>query len=390
MRVTHVITGLKQGGAQEMLFKLISCRQLQGIDHHVVSLTNGGPIAEKIRASGGDVVTLGLNRHSGIRRGLSCLVSALLDSRPDVVQTWMYHADLLGGAAAKRLQRSVPVVWNIRHSNLERGVDPWTTRLTSRLCAWTSRLIPEMIVVNSETGRRFHVNLGYACDRMRMIPNGFDTVEFCPADVLGRGVRQELGVSMVAPVVGCVARYHAQKDYPTLIAAAEQIMAALPETHFVFCGTNVCESNTELMEAIRSTRREKQFHLLGERDDIPAIQAGLDLAVLSAAAGEGFPNVIGEAMACGVPCVATDVGDSAAVIGETGLVVPPRQPSELADACLKILQMTPSARRELGLRARDRICNEFSIERISEEYSDLWRSLIRKRNGELHSSRKVA
>ena len=371
MKVTHVITSLHVGGAEMMLLKLLSGLGGSGCQSHVISLIDGGPVAEQIRALGIPVESAGLRRSVPGPGGMARLASLLRRSKPDVVQTWLYHGDLLGSLAAKLGRLPAPLVWNIRHSELHRDVEKRTTLWTAQLCARLSWRLPRRVIVNSSAGRGVHEQLGYDPSKLVLVPNGFEIERFRP-DAEARGsVRNELGLAADAPLVGLVARYHPQKDHRTFVHSARLVLQKRPEAHFLLCGSEVNWENVELRQMVEETGFCNRFHLLGRRDDLPRLHAALDLGVLSSAS-EGFPNVIGEAMSCGVPCVVTAVGGSGEVVGDTGRVVPCRDPQAQAAACLDMLALPADERATLGRRARQRIEQHFSLPRIVERYLEIW------------------
>jgi glycosyltransferase involved in cell wall biosynthesis len=206
---------------------------------------------------------------------------------------------------------------------------------------------------------------------MVVIPNGFDLSELRPDPAARQDVRRELEVGERAPLVGMAARFHPQKDHASFLEAAKILHGRLPDVRFLLCGDGVTCENRALSDRVRQAGLADHAHLLGVRGDVPRLLAALDVAVLSSV-GEAFPLVLGEAMACGVPCVATDVGDAARIIGETGEVVPPRDPAALAAALERVLNLEPERRRELGMAARQRIEENYSIERIAKRYEDLY------------------
>ncbi len=284
---------------------------------HVISLTTPGEIGPRIQALGISVESLDM------RPGLPSpfvffrLVRRLNVLKPDVVHTWMYHADLLGGLAA-RLAGLGAIGWCIRNSNLDRDKTKFSTRVVVGACARVTRWVPDRILSCSEVARQVHVDFGYAANKMVVVPNGFDLARFQP-DLLARAeVRCELGVGADTPLVGMIGRFDAQKNHAGFFDAAGLLHCRLPRVHFVLAGKGVDESNGNLLQAVKATGVRNVTHLLGLRSDIPRLMAALDLLV-SSSYGEAFPNVLGEAMACGVPCVVTDVGDSAYIVGDTGL-----------------------------------------------------------------------
>ncbi|MEK6257015.1 MAG: glycosyltransferase [Planctomycetota bacterium] len=371
MRVCHVISDLQVGGAQVMLHKLLSRLDRAQFDSRVISLTESGPMAEPLQAIGVPIEVCHMSRGIPSPSSLFRLRRQLSQPRPDVIQTWLFHSDLLGGAVSKWTRLQVPVVWNIRMSSLCSTIDKRSTRWTVKLCALLSRHLPARIIVNSQAGRSMNQEIGYAPDKLEVIPNGFDTDCYRPSTGARRTLRGELGIASDAALIGLVGRYHPHKDHDTFLKAAGQVLASRPDTHFLLCGDGIDKSNGELRERIQRAGPMANFHLLGRRDDLPTIQAGLDIAV-SSSVTEGFPNVIGEAMSCGVPCVVTDAGGSSEVVGDTGRIVPCGDARALADACLEILAMPSERRRRLGELARQRVVEQFSLERVTELYADLW------------------
>jgi glycosyltransferase involved in cell wall biosynthesis len=377
IRVAHVITGLGTGGAERMLLKLLTHLDPKRFDSRVFSLLpSSGPIAAGIEALSVPVTSLGMGRRNPSPAALLRLGNALRAFRPHLVQTWMYHADLVGGLSAKLTGLRVPVVWNIRHGRLDPVVSRRRTFAVVRVCAMASRWIPHTIICCSNDARETHSSIGYADSKLCVIPNGFDTSLFRPDPVARAAVRAELGVPGDAFLIGMVARFDPQKDHQSFVQAAARLHEQRPGVHFVLCGTRVSTDNQELRAWVDAAGLSSVVHLLGERRDVERINAALDLGALSSRSGEGFPNVLGEAMACGVPCVATDVGDSSLVIGDTGRVIPPLVPTVLADAWRDFVDMDRGELRALGVRARQRIVQQFSIEEVAERYARTYERIV--------------
>lgn len=373
IRLLHLITDLDVGGAEMMLYKLLCGLDRAAFAAEVLSLTDIGPLGTRIRELGVPVHALGLRRGLPDPRALARLVRRLSHDLPDVVQTWMYHADLLGGLAAK-LAGGIPVVWNMRQSNLSPSVNRRRTLLVVRACARLSRWLPARVVCGSQAARQAHARLGYDATKMCIIPNGFDLTAFVPDAGARRSVRHELGLADDAVLIGLVARFDPQKDHRTFVEAAALLRRQQPAVHFVLCGDGVTWQNEALAGWIAAAGLRERCHLLGRRDDVPGLTAALDVAT-SSSIGEGFPNAVGEAMACGVPCVVTAVGDSAAVVGPTGVVVPPRDPPALAAGWRALLALGPAGRRCLGQAARRRIAERFSLPAVVAQYERLYREL---------------
>jgi glycosyltransferase involved in cell wall biosynthesis len=375
MHILHIMPDLNPGGAELMMKRLVECHLGDDrFEHRVISLRGLGAVGEALRESGVEVEALELTSVLRLPATLLRLKKRIRALRPDVVQTWMYHADLIGGLAA-RLAGVRRIVWGIRVADI--SGDMGVARATfwvRRACAALSRYVPERIVYVCHSARPPHEALGYDPSKGLVIPNGYVLPpERKPASVRER--RRRLGLPEEAILIGSAGRFSPQKDHPAFIAAAALIAARAPEAQFVIMGRQLNWDNEELARRVRETGYVERFHLLGERRDLGDCLAALDIFCLHSIQ-EGFPNVVAEAMAAGVPCVVTDVGDAALLVGDTGTVVEPRQPAKLAAALGGLLALAPGEREALGLRARRRIGEHFSIEAVAERYGALYCSLM--------------
>jgi len=374
IKMLHLITGLNTGGAEMMLYKLLSYIDRESFEVRVISLMDIGPVGRKIQELGVPVRALGMRRSVPNPLSLLRLVRWIRQDPPHYIQTWMYHADLIGGLAAK-LTGGIPVIWGIRHSKLDPRSSKRTTFWIARACALLSHWLPARIVCCSEASRRIHMDLGYAGEIMTVIPNGFDLATFKPDPEARLSVRRELGIPEETPLIGLVGRFNPQKDHHNFICAAACLNASMPDVHFMLCGEGVTRENPELVKWITAADISARCHLLGRREDIPRLTAALDIAA-SSSYSEGFPNVIGEAMACGVPCVVTDAGDSALIVGATGRVVPPGNPQALAEGWSELIKMGPEGRSRLGSAARHRIEKLFNLPLIVARYEKLYGDIL--------------
>lgn len=372
MKLVLIITGLSTGGAEMMLFKLLKHIDRGRFEPSVVSLTTKGEIGARIEALGIPVYALEMKQGIPSPRKFFQLVKYLRMVKPAVVHTWMYHADLLGGLAA-RLAGIRALVWGLRHSNLSPKQTKRSTLLVVRLCARFSTWLPRGILSCSERARTVHIGAGYCPDKMAVIPNGFDLSLFAPDASARFAVRAELGLAPVVPLVGLIARDDPQKNHAGFVEAASRVHKELPQVHFVLAGTGIDARNYRLTQAVAESGVGDRFHLLGRRDDIPHLMAALDV-LASSSWGEAFPNVLGEAMACGVPCVVTDVGDSADIVGDTGRVVAPGDVAELARQMVELLRQ-PDLRVALGERARQRVQARYEISSVVRRYETFYAEL---------------
>jgi glycosyltransferase involved in cell wall biosynthesis len=374
LKILHLITDLNTGGAETSLYRLLASMDCERFDSQVVSLITPGPLGEKIASLGIPVRSLDMRPGRPTPAALLRLTSWLRREKPDILQTWLYHADLLGILAA-RAARIPVVVWNVRNSEMElsqyRRLSGLVVRTCARLSGW-----PQAVVSNSHAGRDFHVRSGYHPARWVIIPNGIDTRVFKPDPEAYRWLRRELGLAPETVLIGQVARYDPMKNQAGFLMAAGELSRTGIQAHFVMAGSGVTDENAALGEVVKQQGLTGRVHLLGRRDDMPRIEAALDLLTSASIFGEGFPNVVAEAMACGVPCVVTDVGDSALLVGETGRVVPAHDPGALAGAWSDLLSMPPEGRRELGRQARERILGRFSLEKMAAAYSQLYWDII--------------
>lgn len=371
MRIAFVITSLGTGGAETMLFKLLERLDRGRFCPVVISLTTQGDFGPRLEDLGVPVHTIGM--HSGVPSpfGVLRLAGILSTVKPALVQTWMYHADLLGGLAS-RLARVGPVVWGVRHSDLSRDHNKWSTLAVVWLCARLSSTLPARIVSCSERARQIHVAAHYTADKFTVIPNGFEIDRFVPSSEARASVRDELALHADTPLVGHIGRFHPQKNHPGLIEAFKTVRQQRPDVHFLLAGTGVERANRSFWQRVADAGLEGCCHALGRRDDVPRLMASLDV-LASSSHGEGFPNVLGEAMACEVPCVVTDVGDCAELVGDTGLVVPPGDMRGLAKQVLKVLQLPPAQRDGLGRSARERVTANYEIGDVVRRYEQFYR-----------------
>jgi glycosyltransferase involved in cell wall biosynthesis len=368
--ILHIITGLEDGGAEAVLFRLTTADTAHR--HTVVSLGDGGKYGPLLEAQGVRVQTLGMPRGRVTLAGLYKLVGILRREQPRIVQTWMYHANLVGGVVA-RLSGVSAVFWSIHHTDLLPGTTGASTRLVDWLCARLSPLVPKGIIACALEAQRVHIANGYAARKFSVIPNGYDVALFAPDAQAGARIRAELGIADQSPVVGLVGRWDPQKDHANLIAALQTVRLTYPDVAVVLAGTRCEPDNVDLAALLRAAGLDRNVHLLGRRADIPAVMNALDLHVLSSYS-EAFPNVVAEAMACGTPCVVTDIGDAALIVGQTGWVVPPKNSLALADAIVDALHERGDAGRwnSRTEAARERIVREFSLGTMVARYRKAW------------------
>ncbi|MDP5130893.1 MAG: glycosyltransferase, partial [Paraglaciecola sp.] len=346
MKIFHVIIGLNAGGAELMLSRLIKSQlTFCDVQHSVISLTDEGVVGSMLTEHGIKVYSLGM---SSIFMGPSVffkLRSLLKEQQPDIIHTWMYHADLLGGLAARSigLRR---VIWCIRSTDISKGGSK-ITLLIRKLCAWLSGWLPYKIVCAADASRIVHEAVGYQANKMLVIPNGFDPDKLVVSNTAGLTLRKELGIDPSDMLVISVGRFNPVKDHKTFIAAAGKIAAKFNNVKFLLVGRDLQSTNAALMQMITETNEADMFFLLGERNDVVSCLKASNIFCLHSVT-EGFPNVLGEAMAAGLPCVTTDVGDAAFLLNNSHWVVPAESPELLAQKIVELLKLSSEDRIKLG------------------------------------------
>jgi glycosyltransferase involved in cell wall biosynthesis len=372
--IVYVSTGLEGGGAEMMLYQLLSHLNLDRFQVSVVSLIEPGMLGAKFQAAGIPVYSIGMKRGLPTIPTLWRLVQTIRKLQPDLLQGWMYHGNLAAQIASFLLGNSIPVLWSI-HASINPTILANPARKALIQAGSKLSRFPAQILFVSKTSQQCHEKMGYYAEKCLAIPNGFDTKLFSPNPAARAMVRQELGLTPETMVIASFARYHPVKDHPNFLHAAAKLHQDYPDVHFLLAGENIDSSNDPLQQLIQSLKLTERVHLLGARQDVPTLMAGVDM-VTSASASEAFPMIVGEAMSCGVPCVVTDVGDSSWIVGDTGRVVPPQDAPALAAAWAKSIELGREGRAALGDAARARIVEHFTLARIVDRYESLYKSVL--------------
>lgn len=377
MNVVHIITGLNDGGAEAVLYRL--CLSDKSCNHIVVSLMDEGKYGSLLEENGIKVYYLNMKPNSISLRGLIKLYRIIRKIKPDVVQTWMYHADLIGGIVS-RLAGITNVVWGVHHTTLVKGESKRSTIIIAKMNAILSRFVPKKIIYCAEKSREVQESIGFKQSKAVVVANGYNISKFRSSDEDRISFREELSIGDEVFLIGHVGRYDPLKDHQNLIEAIAKLKSKDKKIKVVLVGTNLDDRNKELSKKISNYNLTNDFILLGKRNDIATVMNGFDLFVLSSSS-EGFPNVLAEAMACGTPCVTTDVGDAAVIVGPTGWVAPPREPQALANAIMQAQdEKHLNEQRWLGRKkeCRNRIVDNFSIEKMVQNYKTVWNLFSKK------------
>lgn len=371
MQVIHVITGLNDGGAEAVLHRLVTTDH--GNVHHVVSMMDEGKYGTLLRNAGVPVTCLNMPQGKVTLRGLWKLWRLLRKEKPSVVQTWMYHANLIGGVVA-RLAGLKNIFWGIHHTSLTPESTKRSTILVAKICAHLSRRIPKAIVCCAQKSVEVHQDLGYAQEKIYAIPNGYDLSRFSLSAQSRTHLREQWGIAENQWLLGMVSRFDPLKDHGNLLHALAEIKKQGIEFLAIMVGRGMDSNNDQLKKWMVDLNLVDEVRLLEQRTDIPDVMNALDVHVLSSCS-EAFPNVLAEAMACGTPVVTTDVGDAAVIVGDTGWVVPPKDATALANALLQARRAMDDAEGWQLRRtaARQRVEENFSLSRMVESYNALWR-----------------
>lgn len=364
-RILHVITSLRTGGAEAMLTRLLKYRESdQSV--MVISMLSGGSFLNQIKDMGITVLELPFNRPSLCLSRLWGTIPVLQQFNPDLVVGWMHHGNLFAWVIQKILFKQSTLIWNLRGTLYSLWHEKITSWPVIYLNAWLSRGVGR-ILFNGALSRQHYAAIGLDVQRSGVVYNGFDLSRCFPDAAESRRLRNEWGVGD-APVVGMVARYHPMKDHKTFLQAAKILSATHPQVRYVLAGMQMTSQNVDLMAWIQKMKLQKHIILLGERTDGDTLARGFTIATLSSSRGENLPNVLGEAMACGVPCVATRVGDVPVILGEVGIGVPPSDPQALAAGWAQILDLREEEYMKLARRSQQWIRDNFSIHKAVRNY----------------------
>jgi glycosyltransferase involved in cell wall biosynthesis len=372
LKVLHIITDLVVGGANMMLYKLLQHLDNERFECKVVTLLEEEVLEKRIRELGVEVINL--NGKRGKLPGLQVwwgLRKVTKTFQPDILQGWMYHGNVATSFAKCFCPGTTREIWNVRHSLHDITCETRITRWTIRLNGWLSGR-PDVILYNSDVSRKQHETAGYKGVQGCVIPNGFDTGRFRLDPAAKQQFRDELGVGSATKLVTIMGRLHPMKGHEVFLDMAVKLAEKIQDVRFVVVGRPDVISEQDLQQLIVDRGLGEQVHFTGGRENVEMIHAASDLLVCASRWGEGFPNVIGEAMACGTLVVTTDVGDCARVVGETGWVVPVDKPGVLAEACRKVLELPEDTRQKKERAVRERVVKHYSIERITKQYADLY------------------
>lgn len=375
IKILFISTGLGTGGAEIMLYQLLSRINRTKFQPVVLSLMGRDTYGKFIEALDIPVHTLEIDPGKLPLDKIGKLTKIINQQQPDLIQGWMYHGNLAAQFSSLITRKKIPVLWSIHHSLHSLGSEKLLTQVLIRLGGLTAKLVSKIAFV-SQKSREQHQKLGYPAENTCSIPNGFDISSFKPSSASRKQFRQELGLAPESILIGSIARYHPMKDHANFLKAARILLTEFPDANFLLVGTDVDRQNPSLTNLIAELNIGDRIHLLGERRDIPQIVPALDIMTSSSAFGEAFPLVIGEAMSCGVPCVVTDIGDSASIVGDTGKVVSPKNSQALANGWKNLILLGTEGRKALGVKARQKVIEHYSLDAVVAQYEHLYNQVL--------------
>jgi glycosyltransferase involved in cell wall biosynthesis len=376
MQVLHIITGLGDGGAEALLYRM--CKFDKEHNHIVISIMDEQKYGLLLKEIGVVVYTLSFPKGKIKFSGFFKLYRLIKQIKPDVVQTWLDHADMIGGIVA-RLAGIKNIVWGVHHTALVKGESKLSTILISKINVFLSYFIPKKIIYCAQESKKAQEKIGYKKAIGVVVLNGYDIEGFTQNDSLSAEIRNDLSINADSFLIGHVGRYDPQKDISNLIEAFALLNQKKLDFDAVIVGANLDNNNRDLLSMLNKNGLSKVVHLLGRRDDITAIMNGIDLFVLSSKS-EAFPNVLNEAMLCGTPCVTTDVGDAGKIVRDTGWVVRPKDSEALANAIInasKEKESNKSIWLQRKTACRKRVVENFSLEKMVKEYKKVWLSEVK-------------
>ncbi len=361
IKIAFITTGLATGGAEMMLFKLLTRIDRNKFSPIVVSIIAGGKFVDRIKALNIPVYFLGMRRGRPNPLGVLKLIKILNKIKPDLIQGWMYHGNLIALIGNYLTKNKIPVLWSIHHTVDSLKNEKVSLATIIKVTSILSEKVTK-VIFSSHIGQVQHLHLGYDVNNALTINDNFDISFLDKPSGFQANMSNSIRLPKDSIVIGSLARYHPMKDHLNLISSASKMVKVYPELHFVLAGVYIDTDNDELMSRILHFGIEDRVHLLGEIQYVPEFMTSLNIFTSSSAFGESFPNVIGEAMTCRTPCVVTDVGDSKFIVGDTGIVIPPRNQDALIEAWSELIEIGEAERQKLGRKARIRIREYFDID----------------------------
>ncbi len=367
MKTFFLLRQLGHGGAERQAIELIKGFHRLGHEVGVMTFYDHGIMDDELRDAGVRLISIGKRGRWDLLGFLFRLACVLRKEQPDFFHGYLPIPNILS-CLYKPFMPNAQIVWGVRASRLDFRHYDWLTWIAYRIEAFMSGQA-DLIIANSHAGRDFAISKGFPKKRITVIPNGIDTEKFRPDPKAGRDFKLEVGVPDKMKVVGMVGRLDPMKGHETFLKAAAQFLENRGDLRFVCVGNGPESMKKDLVVLADSLGLASNLIWVEARNDMKAVYNSFDVFCSSSLFGEGFPNVVGEAMACGVPCVVTDVGDSGEVVGELGMVVAPDDPAGLAGGLQKMLVRVEYDKENISRHVRQRITDCFDVSRLIEETS---------------------
>ena len=368
-KIIHVISSLESGGTERVLVRLIT--NSSNYKHYVVSLSKDGFYSPKLRKSKIKIFYLDF---TNIKNTFSSIykMKIIFDKiKPDIIQTWLYHADLIGGMVGK-ICGTRKIYWNIRGSYYTQ-LTSLRTRVIVKACSLLSYWIPDKIISNSRFARKIHIKIGYDKKKFITVFNGYETKKISKNNFfLTHLIKNKIKKNFT--LFSMIARYDKHKDHENLFRALKIVKSKGYKFYLLLAGSNINDKNILLIKKIKKFNLVENIFLLGERKDIHKILPNIDINILSSVS-ESFPNVIAEAMIASVPCISTNVGDTKYIIGDTGWVVPPKNSLKLGKCIIHAILKKKNSE-EWNIRKKncyERIFDNLSLKKMIRSYENIWK-----------------
>ena len=367
IKILHIISGLNLGGAENNLFKICTLTNNQLLQHHVISLTDFGFYGNKLKLHNIKVYSLGFKKSLFDIFKFFKLMHLIYKISPNIVQTWMYHSDIIGSIATKIISRA-PIIWNVRHGKYDNKL---SSRIIIFVCSFFSKIFPKAIISCAQSAINIHKHYGYDKSKFVLIENGFDLDYFSKKNNLI--YKKNLGIPINSFVVSYPARFHPQKNHEMFLSAAENILNTIPNVFFILCGRDIGSNNQLLTKLISKYKLRKRVLLLGEVSNIKSIYNISDLTCLTSSEGEAFPNIVAESMACEVLCISTPVGDAPIIINDDKYLIDFNDADGLANSIINFLKLTNTEKIKIGKKCRSNILRRYQIDKIINKYNSLYK-----------------
>lgn len=372
-KIAHIIVGLGDGGAEKTLFKLII--NDKKFNHLVISLTTFGKYGKFLKNRGIPVYCLDFKKYKINLLKVFKLIKILKRFRPNIIQSWMYHSDFVT-SIIKIFFLNTKIIWNIRNSvySIKDSLSRW---IIFKMCSRLSYIVPNIIISNSKKAMKEHIVSGYKKSKFKIIYNGVDTKVFNikKKNFISKRIKKNI-LNARKPFIGMVARFDKQKGHSTLIKGLNILNKKNIQFHFFLVGKNINYKNNKLLNLIRKNNIKSKITLLDQIEDIHNFYPILDLFILSSINGEGFPNVIIEAMACGIPCIVTNVGDAPYIVKKNGWTIQPQSPQEIANYLnLAIKKIGTLEWENKKIESRKIVVKNFSLKRMIDNFHKTWSTI---------------